>query len=164
MKQARKRSDHDSAKATKPVPVATTPARIDEATLLADLRTLIQSALQRIAKVAYSSQTLLCWHLGRRLLNENLQGSRAAYGQQILVTVSRELTAEYGRGFSYAEIARMIQFSQLFPDETIVVTLSQQLSWSHFHALLPIKEPLARDFYPMSRAVLHPEREALGWR
>jgi DUF1016 N-terminal domain len=73
-------------------------------------------------------------------LDENLQGSRAAYGKQILVTVSRELTAEYGRGFSYAEIARMIQFSQLFPDEAIVVTLSQQLSWSHFHALLPIKE------------------------
>jgi predicted nuclease of restriction endonuclease-like (RecB) superfamily len=85
--------------------------------------------------------------MGRRLLNENLQGARAAYGKQILVTVSRELTAEYGRGFSYAEIARMIQFAQLFSDEAIVVTLSQQLSWSHFHALLPIKDPLARDFY-----------------
>jgi predicted nuclease of restriction endonuclease-like (RecB) superfamily len=35
----------------------------------------------------------------------------------------------------------------LFPDETIVVTLSQQLSWSHVHALLPIKDPLAREFY-----------------
>ena len=34
---------------------------------------------------------------GRRLLNENLQGSRAAYRKQILVTVSRELAAEYGR-------------------------------------------------------------------
>jgi predicted nuclease of restriction endonuclease-like (RecB) superfamily len=41
----------------------------------------------------------------------------------------------------------MIQLSQLFPDEAIVVTLSQQLSWSHFHALLPIKDPLAREFY-----------------
>lgn len=41
----------------------------------------------------------------------------------------------------------MIQFSQAFADEAIVVTLSQQLSWSHFHSLLPIKDPLARDFY-----------------
>jgi predicted nuclease of restriction endonuclease-like (RecB) superfamily len=111
------------------------------------LHSLIQSARQRIATVAYSTQTLLCWHMGRRLLKENLQGARAAYGKQILVTVSRELTAEYGRGFSYAEIARMIQFAQLFSDEAIVVTLSKQLSWSHFHALLPIKDPLARDFY-----------------
>ena len=81
------------------------------------------------------------------LTRADLQGGRAAYGKQILVTVSRELTAEYGRGFSYAEIARMIQFAQAFPEEAIVVTLSQQLSWSHFHALLPIKDPLAGDFY-----------------
>src|SRR5690606_34009298 len=50
------------------------------------------------------------------------------------------------RGFSHAEIARMIQFAQTFPTEEIVVTLSQQLSWSHFHALLPIKDPLARAY------------------
>ena len=120
---------------------------IDAVGLLADLRSLIRSARQRIAKVAYSTHTMLCWHLGRRLLQVDLQGGRARYGKQILVTVSRELTAEYGRGFSYAEIARMIQFSQLFPDEAIVAALAQRLSWSHFHALLPIKDPLARDFY-----------------
>ena len=119
----------------------------DPAALLADLRSLIQSARQRIAAVAYSTQTLLCWHLGRRLLTGNLQGGRGAYGREILVTVSRSLTAEYGRGFSHAELARMVQFAQSFPDEAIVVTLSRQLSWSHVHALLPIKDPLARDFY-----------------
>jgi predicted nuclease of restriction endonuclease-like (RecB) superfamily len=122
-------------------------AVVDESALLDDLRSLIGSARQRIAAQAFATQTLLCWHLGRRLLRENLQGARAEYGKQILVTVSRDLAAEYGRGFSYAELSRMVQFTQTFPDEAIVVTLSQQLSWSHFHALLPIKDPLARDFY-----------------
>jgi hypothetical protein len=135
------------ARAVAPGSSVKVQAAIDEAALLGDLRTLVQSARQRIATAAYSTQTLLCWHIGRRLDREHLQGGRAAYGKQILVTVSRELTAEYGRGFSYAEIARMIQFAQAYPEEAIVVTLSQQLSWSHFHALLPIKDPLARDFY-----------------
>lgn len=135
------------SKAGVPRSAVKVPAAIDEAALLGDLRTLVQLARQRIATAAYSTQTLLCWHMGRRLDREHLQGGRAAYGKQILVTVSRELTAEYGRGFSYAEIARMIQFAQAYPEEAIVVTLSQQLSWSHFHALLPIKDPLARDFY-----------------
>jgi hypothetical protein len=135
--------------------IAATPARsgkapssIDEAALLGDLRTLVQSARQRIAAVAYSTQTMLCWRVGQRLSQEHLQGGRSAYGKQILVTVSRELTADYGRGFSYAGLARMVQFAQAFPEEAIVVTLSRQLSWSHFHALLPIKDPLpieARD-------------------
>lgn len=82
------------------------PAVVDAVGLLTDLRRLIESARQRIAAVAYSTQTLFCWHVGRRLLNDNLQGGRAAYGKQILVTVSRELTAEYGRGFSYYASAR----------------------------------------------------------
>ncbi len=123
------------------------PAVVNEPELISDLHRLIQSARQRIASTAYSTQTQLCWHLGRRLLTATLQGGRAAYGKQILVTVSQELTAAYGRGFSHSEVTRMVKFAQLFPEETIVVTLSQQLSWSHVHALLPIKDPLARDFY-----------------
>jgi predicted nuclease of restriction endonuclease-like (RecB) superfamily len=142
---AHKRRQRTSTAAAAPV-LATDLTAVDESALLADLRALIGSARQRIATAAFATQTLLCWHLGRRLLIENLQGARAEYGKQILVTVSRDLAAEYGRGFSYAELARMVQFAQAFPDEAIVVTLSQQLSWSHFHALLPIKDPLARDF------------------
>jgi hypothetical protein len=63
-------------------------AVVDEVSLLNDLRKLVRSARQRIARAAYSIQTLLCWHLGRRLLRENLHGARVAYGKQILVMVS----------------------------------------------------------------------------
>jgi hypothetical protein len=56
--------------------------------LLADLRSLIHLARQRVATVADSTQTMLYWHVGRRLLTENLQAGRAAYGKRILVTVS----------------------------------------------------------------------------
>lgn len=120
---------------------------VDEAALLTDLRELIQSARQRIATVANSTTTLLYWHLGRRLLTENLQDGRAAYGKRILATVSRELTAEFGGGFGYATVNRAIQLAQFFPDQAIVSTLSTQLSWSHFIELLPVKDPLAREFY-----------------
>lgn len=40
------------------------------------------------------------------MLKENLHGGRAAYGKQILITVSRKLIIEYGCGFSYSELAR----------------------------------------------------------
>ena len=66
------------AKAVVPGSAAKVPAAINEAALLGDLRTLVQSAT-----AAYSTQTLLCWHMGRRLDREHLQGGRAAYGKQI---------------------------------------------------------------------------------
>jgi hypothetical protein len=126
---------------------ADVPPIVDEAALLTDLRELIQSARQRIATVANSTYTLLCWQVGRRLLQENLQAGRAAYGKQILATVSQELTAEFGAGFSYTALTRMARFAEWMKDARILATLSTQLSWSHFIELLPIKDPLARDFY-----------------
>ena len=40
----------------------------------------------------------------------------------------------------------MVQFAEAFPDEEIVVTLSRQLSWSHFSAPLPLNQPFKREF------------------
>jgi hypothetical protein len=119
----------------------------DAAALLADLRGLIESARQRIATVANASTTILCWNVGRRLLRESLQDGRGAYGRRILATVSQELSAEFGVGFSYTALTRMVRFAEWMTDERIVSTLSTQLSWSHFIELLSIKDPLARDFY-----------------
>lgn len=147
MKKANTQSGLSSVKSTKLASTAKTPALVDEATLLSDLRTLIQSARQRIATVANSTTTLLFWNVGRRLLKENLQQGRAAYGKQILATVSQELTAEFGTGFSYTALTRMARFAEWMIDDQILASLSQELSWSHFIELLPIKDPLARDFY-----------------
>ena len=42
---------------------------------------------------------------------------------------------------------RMLQFAEQFVEEEIVVTLSRQLSWSHFLALIPLKSGEAKMFY-----------------
>ena len=62
------------------------------------------------------------------------------------MTVSQELAVEYGHAFSHPELARMVRFAQLLSEQAIVVTLSQLLSWSHPHALLPIKDALGARF------------------
>ena len=120
---------------------------LDGASLLSDLRSLIQAARQRVATVANSTQTMLYWSVGQRLLRDNLQDGRAAYGKRILATVSQQLTAEFGSGFNYTALTRMVRFAEAMADEQIVSALSTQLSWSHFMELLPIKDQLARDFY-----------------
>ena len=61
------------------------------------------------------------------------------------MTVPRECAEEYGRGFRFSELTRMVQFAPLLPEQAIVVTLSQQLRRSHLHALLPIKDPPWRE-------------------
>ena len=41
----------------------------------------------------------------------------------------------------------MVQFAEAFPDEAIVSTLSTQLTWSHFIEILPLRQPLEREYY-----------------
>ena len=120
--------------------------------LVADLRRLIAEARRQAAAAVNVGLTLLYWRLGDRIRREILGNERAGYGEQILVTLSRELVAEFGRGYSEKNLRRMVQFAEAFPAEGIVVTLSRQLSWSHFSALLPLTAPLQREFYAeMSR-------------
>jgi hypothetical protein len=107
-KSTRKTGLTASRKRSGPVVRKDVSAIVNEAELISDLHGMIRSARQRIASTTYSTQTQWCWHLGRRLLTATLQGSRAAYGKQILMIVSQELTATYGRGFSHPEITRMI--------------------------------------------------------
>ena len=115
--------------------------------LLIEIRTLIEDARRQTAVAVNIGLTLLYWRIGRRIQREVLGNERAAYGDQIVVTASRQLVAEYGRGYSEKNLRRMVQFAEAFPDEEIVVTLSRQLSWSHFSALLPLNQPFQREFY-----------------
>jgi hypothetical protein len=115
--------------------------------LISELRTLIQTVRTRFATAANAELTILYWRIGKRLLDENLSDGRADYGQRILVTVSQQLEQEFGKGFSYSALTRMVRFAELFPEERIVVSLTQVLSWTHILALLPLKDHLAREFY-----------------
>ena len=115
--------------------------------LLGDLRTLIDAARQRAAVAVNQELVLLYWRVGQRIHTELLNKERAAYGKEILSTLSRELTQRYGRGFGKRNLHRMVKLAGAFPDENKVTTLSAQLGWSHFSELLLVKEPLARDFY-----------------
>lgn len=91
--------------------------------------------------------------LGSIIDAEVLGSGRAEYGAQILVTLSQELTARFGRGFDEPNLNRMVKFVRLFPDREIVVTLSHKLSWSHILALLPLRNESARAFYAQEAAV-----------
>ena len=119
----------------------------DAVSLVADLRDLIEQARHTAAVAVNAGLTVLYWRVGQRIRSSVLGDERGGYGQEILPTLSAELMPHYGRGFSARSLWRMMQFYEGFADENLIAKLSQTLSWSHFQELLPLKDPLAREFY-----------------
>lgn len=115
--------------------------------LFGQVSALIEQTRAALATQANAALTLMNWQIGRLIDTEVLAEQRAEYAQEIVVTLSRQLTERYGRGFDRANLYRMRQFAQAFPDREIVATLSRQLSWSHFVALIAVDHDAARAFY-----------------
>ena len=116
--------------------------------LMKDLRQIIDSARQRVAVTANAELTMMYWHIGERINREVLGNQRAEYGKRIVSMVATQLQNQYGtKGFEIRNIRRMMQFAQKIPKEQIVSQLATQLTWSHIIEVLPVKDPLAVEFY-----------------
>ncbi|MFO1007669.1 MAG: PDDEXK nuclease domain-containing protein [Planctomycetaceae bacterium] len=115
--------------------------------ILRDLRELITGARERLASTVNSLLVLLYWEVGHRVRTEVMKARRATYGEEIVTTLSAQLVMEFGEGFSRRNLFRMIRFAEVFPDRSIVSTLSAQLGWSHFVEIISLDDALKRDFY-----------------
>ena len=120
--------------------------------LIGDIRQLIDAARQRASSAVNAELTLLYWQVGRRIGREVLGGERAEYGRQVISSLSRQLTVEYGTGWSEQQLRHCLRLVETFPDEEILYAVRRELSWTHIRTLIYIDDPLKRDFYlEMSR-------------
>jgi predicted nuclease of restriction endonuclease-like (RecB) superfamily len=115
--------------------------------LLPEVRELILTARERLARQVDSGLVTLYWSVGRRIRQDVLKEKRAEYGERIVSSLGTQLEAEFGRGFTEKNLRRMVQFATVFPDKQIVAALLRQLSWSHFVLLIPLHDSVKRDFY-----------------
>jgi predicted nuclease of restriction endonuclease-like (RecB) superfamily len=118
-----------------------------EQTLFADISRLISESKTFVAQTVNGALTLLYWKIGKRINEEVLDNKRADYGKAVIVKLGQELSLQYGGSFSEKNIRRMMQFHEVFPEEQIVVSAIRQLSWTHFIALIPLKDQMQRQFY-----------------
>ncbi len=170
----------------KPLPLAekTLAAPTGYAGIHSGIMELLDAARHAAARSVNALMTASYWEIGRRIVEAEQQGKRrAGYGQQLMVRLSADLTAQFGRGFSPDNLENMRLFFLTYPQPAISETLSRKsgsalsaekseavsrklglaelaqvftLPWSAYVRLLSVKDGHARQFY---------EAEALrgGW-
>ena len=157
---------------TNPAPQTLAPM---PAPLLDRVVVILEEAHGQVVRAVNTQMVWAYWLIGREIV-QALQGGdeRAAYGQQVLSEVSRQLTQRYGKGFSLANLQNFRKFYLAYSARAVpaapiqypagrelagsesVQGFSPQLTWSHYRALMRVDNVQARDFY---------EREAIecGW-
>jgi hypothetical protein len=104
----------------KAVPELHTSTSVNEILLFNRISKIIEKRKNRAGMYANREVTLMYWEIGRYIGSVLLGGERAEYGKAIVATLSQQLVRNYGSGFEYSKITRMIKFAELFPDFKIV--------------------------------------------
>lgn len=154
--------------------------------VLTDVVGLVEAARHASARTVNALITATYWGIGRRIVEQEQRGAkRAGYGEELIVRLSGDLQARFGRGFGRANLFQMRAFYlayretlQIASGELAPAAASEKvqtasgrftgrdgmaavagrfpLPWSHYVRLLAVRNPEARRFY---------ETEALrgGW-
>ena len=113
--------------------------------LIEQIGTLLQ---QGRANAAYAVNNILIqtyWQIGKYIVEFEQCGSeKADYGDELLLRLSKDLTLNYGKGFSRSNLHRMRNFYVVYP---ICATLSHKLSWSHYVEIMKADNELEIKFY-----------------
>ena len=122
--------------------------------MILEIRELLEKSRKNIAQQVNTELLTTYWNIGRIIVEYEQQSQlRAEYGKQTLKELSKELTREFGKGFSRSNLQNMRAFYLAYEK---CQTPSGKLAWSHYCELLTISDECKRSFY---------EKEAVnsGW-
>ena len=96
--------------------------------LIEQISSAVSNAKKQVATTINSALVETYWNIGKYIVDFEQDGqTRAKYGEQLLLNLSKDLTALLGKGFSKSNLFNMRLFYARFP---IFQTVSGKLSWS----------------------------------
>ena len=129
-------------------------SEIANSSLLQDIKAVLEQARVKVKQTVNSAMVQAYWEIGQLIVEDEQQGNqRAEYGKAVLHVLSKQLSAEYGKGFEERNLRYMRKFYQLFP---IWNALRSELSWTHYRVLIRIENERARTWYMQ-------EAQQQGW-
>lgn len=116
-----------------------------------EIKQIVTNARQKAYVAINSAMVEAYWLMGKRIVEQEQEGKgRADYGSRLLKSLSKELTAEFGKGFSVGSLYYYRQFYQTFPE--IFATPWRILTWSHYKRLMQVSNANARAWYQKEAA------------
>ena len=114
-----------------------------------EIKKILTNARNKVYQTANFAMVEAYWQIGKSIVKEQNGEERAEYGTGLLKELSKQMTQDFGRGFTVANLKNMRQFYLIFPNG---YALRSELSWTHYRLLMRVENDNARQFY-MDEAV-----------
>lgn len=114
-----------------------------------EIKNILISARNKVYKTANFAMVEAYWNIGKSIIEEQGGNEKAEYGAGLLKELSKQMTEDFGKGFTVTNLKYMRQFYLMFPNGH---ALRDELSWTHYRLLIKVENDNAREFY-MQEAV-----------
>lgn len=121
-----------------------------------DIKDILANARKKAFSAVNFAMVEAYWLIGKRIVEEEQNGKeRAEYGEYLIHELSKELSADLGKGFSYANLWNFRQFYLTFPSQEKLYALRRELTWTHYRMIMRVENPKAMDYYMKEAAEQH---------
>ena len=108
------------------------------------IKEILSNARSKVFSAANFAMVEAYWEIGKSIVEKQGGNATAEYGTSLLKELSKQMTADFGKGFTVTNLSYMRQFYLAFPNRH---TLCDKLSWSHYRLLMRVENESARQFY-----------------
>ena len=114
-----------------------------------EIKNILITARNKVYQTANFAMVEAYWNIGKSIIEEQGGNEKAEYGTGLLKELSKQMTQDFGKGFTVTNLKYMRQFYLTFPNG---YALRSELSWTHYRLLMRVENDKAREFY-MQEAV-----------
>ena len=142
--------------------------------LYKQIHSILHEARQSAYRAVNFTMVVAYWEIGKRIVEHEQGGkAKAGYGEGLLKELSQKLTADFGKGFTLANLKNFRQFYLTFSEEKSNAlrgksesdqksyalrsqfneenhkghALRAELSWTHYRLLMRVENETARNYY-----------------
>ena len=108
------------------------------------LKKILSESRNKVYQTANFAMVEAYWNIGKSIVEQQGGEEKAEYGVRLIAELSKQMTTDFGKGFTVANLKNMRQFYLIFPKS---YALRSELSWTHYRLLMRVENKNARQFY-----------------
>ena len=108
------------------------------------IKHILLEARNKVYQTANFVMVEAYWNIGKSIVEQQDGYEKAEYGSRLIAELSKQMTVDFGKGFTPTNLKYMRQFYLTFPNSH---ALRDELSWTHYRLLMRVENENAREFY-----------------